>query len=447
MTEIELIELQREKLAKVRWTYFACILLGTWLIFNALSYSSGSQSIFYNNLSTGAAIVILSALAVRKKYDWLRWILGALGCWLLIAPLLFWAPTAQVYDSNTLVGTLLISFAFLIPGMPRKASLKPDGNDVPAGWSFNPSSWEQRGPLIALAILGFFCARYLASYQLGYIDTVWDPFFEGGTKNILTSDVSHAFPVSDAGLGAFSYMIDALAGFAGSRARWRTMPWMVILFGILIIPPGITSITLVILQPVAVGSWCSICLFTALVMLIMVPFAFDEIVATIQYLYSVKTSGKDFWRVFWFGGESDTRETFSQKTEEEEKNLGVWSLLGGDGITTSWSLTASFLLGIWLMFAPTILHISGTGANLNYFTGALVITFAITAMAEVTHSARLLNIPVGAFLILSPLFIQGISVSATSLTNQIIVGVFLILSSIPKAKITGKFGALNKYIY
>lgn len=35
------------------------------------------------------------------------------------------------------------------------------------------------------------------------------------------------------------------------------MPWMVAFFGILVVPLGIVSITLIILQALAVGAWCT----------------------------------------------------------------------------------------------------------------------------------------------------------------------------------------------
>src|ERR1700730_8047655 len=82
---------------------------------------------------------------------------------------------------------------------------------------------------------GYLVARYLAAYQLGHVGTVWEPFFSGdnsknGTEYIITSDVSRAWPIPDAGLGATSYMIEALMGAMGTATRWRTMPWMVTFF-------------------------------------------------------------------------------------------------------------------------------------------------------------------------------------------------------------------------
>src|SRR5665811_886497 len=92
------------------------------------------------------------------------------------------------------------------------------GPDVPAGWSYNPSTWSQRAPIIALALVGFFLSRQMAAYQLGYTLSVWEPFFDPGTRAVLGSDLSRSFPISDAGLGAVAYMVEALMGFMGGKA-------------------------------------------------------------------------------------------------------------------------------------------------------------------------------------------------------------------------------------
>jgi hypothetical protein len=42
------------------------------------------------------------------------------------------------------------------------------------------------------------------------------------------------------------------------------------MFGIQVIPLGVTSIVLVILQPLMVGTWCSLCLATAIFMLLTI---------------------------------------------------------------------------------------------------------------------------------------------------------------------------------
>lgn len=88
--------------------------------------------------------------------------------------------------------------------------------------------------------------------------------------------MSKSFPISDAGLGAFAYTFELLMSWMGKTSRWRTMPWMVTFFFILVVPLGLVHITLVILQPVVVGQWCASCLFAAFIMLLMIPLAQDE---------------------------------------------------------------------------------------------------------------------------------------------------------------------------
>jgi hypothetical protein len=54
-------------------------------------------------------------------------------------------------------------------------------SDTPPGWAYNPSSWSQRLPIVALAFAGFGIAMYLALYQWGVFARVWEPFFGEGS--------------------------------------------------------------------------------------------------------------------------------------------------------------------------------------------------------------------------------------------------------------------------
>ena len=173
------------------------------------------------------------------------------------------------------------------------------GPAIPTGWDFNPSGWLQRLPVIVLAFVGFFISRYLCAYQLGHIDAIWDPFFTGiasdpqnGTEEIITSSFSQAWPVPDAGLGAMTYALEIITGIMGSTRRWRTMPWLVMLFGIMIVPLGAISIFFIIIQPILLGTWCTLCLIAAAAMLIQIPYSLDELVATSEFLYRRKKQGR-----------------------------------------------------------------------------------------------------------------------------------------------------------
>ena len=181
----------------------------------------------------------------------------------------------------------------------------PDG--VPTGWDYNPSSWPQRLPIVAVAVVGTVIAGYLAAYQLRIVDDVWEPFFGDGSRRILDSGISRALPIPDAALGAFGYLADAVAGIIGGKARWRTMPWIVVLFGLAVGPLGVVSIVLVILQPVLFDTFCTLCLVSAVASVVMIGPAFDEVLASLQHLRRVSVRGRNAaWRAFW-GADAQAR--------------------------------------------------------------------------------------------------------------------------------------------
>lgn len=170
---------------------------------------------------------------------------------------------------------------------------------IPPGWDYNPASWSERLPIIGLALVGSCIAGYLALYQWRIIPRVWDPFFPGGSTKILNSSISRLLPIPDAALGALAYLADAVSGAIGGRARWRTKPWIVIAFGIAVGPLGAVSVMLVVLQPVLFNAWCTLCLASAFISLVMIGPAMDELLASLQHLRRVKHSGASVWRAFW----------------------------------------------------------------------------------------------------------------------------------------------------
>lgn len=179
--------------------------------------------------------------------------------------------------------------------------------DAPVAlFGYNPSGWSQRIPICLLAMVAFFIAAYMALYQWRLIPGVWDPVFGDQTLAVLDSNVSHRmkswFRVPDAALGAFAYLGDAVLGLAGSTRRWQYRPWMVVLFGIDVIPLGVVSAVLVVLQGAVVGSWCFLCLVTAAISLVLVYWAYDEVWTSLKYLGRVWTKTHSVvavWQTFW----------------------------------------------------------------------------------------------------------------------------------------------------
>lgn len=172
-------------------------------------------------------------------------------------------------------------------------------SDIPPGWVKNPSAWPERLPIVGLALVGFGIAAYLTAFQYDLVDTVWEPFFGDGSRTVLDSDLSRVLPVSDGALGALGYVLDAATGVIGGTRRWRTMPWIVILFGIFVGPLGAISVLLVIAQPVLYDSYCTLCLSTAAISLIMIPPAVDEVLASLQEVRRVRQAGGNWLRFFW----------------------------------------------------------------------------------------------------------------------------------------------------
>ena len=173
-------------------------------------------------------------------------------------------------------------------------------------WDYNPSAWSQRIPIAILAMIGFAISAYLALFEWGLISSVWDPRFGEGTERVLTSDVAHRlhrwFGIPDAAMGAVAYLGDAVLGMAGSTRRWQYRPWMVILFGIDVIPLGAVSAVLVLMQSTVVGYWCFLCLCSAAISLILIYYAYDEVWSSITYLRRVwrhTGRGREVWNVFW----------------------------------------------------------------------------------------------------------------------------------------------------
>ncbi|MBI2791818.1 MAG: NAD-dependent epimerase/dehydratase family protein [Gammaproteobacteria bacterium] len=442
------------------WTHFINIGLGAWLATSPFVFGLFDKNITFDSsilhvaadrglhpaewrntllgisdISTGFLIILFGMLSLCRKTNWAQWMNTLLGLWLLFAPLIFWAPSAAGYNNDLIIGMLVIGLSILIPMMPGM-SMKGmmDSNAIPPGWSYSPSTWAQRLPIIAMGLIGFLIARQLTAYQLGHISAVWEPFFSGesglnGTETIITSDVSKAWPVPDAGLGAMAYALEILMASMGDKTRWRTMPWMVTFFGILVVPLGVVSIYFIILQPIVIGTWCTLCLFAALAMLIMIPFALDELIAMGQFLLWNWRADKPFWRTFLQGGAMPGG---SKMKGDDLASPRVAMVDMSRGVTFPWTLLASSALGAFLLFTRIFFGTTSTMANSDHFVGALIITTAIISMAEVVRSLRFINVIFGFWLIAAPWLLHGANLLASWVS--VVIGIILVFLSLPRGK-------------
>lgn len=456
------------------WVHFMNMLLGLWLATSPFVFGTFGEDTFSaavmrvteerglwdpslrNNLTawsdviSGLLIMGFAALSLSPRFSWAQWANTAVGVWLLFAPLILWTPNAAVYANDTLVGALVIAFAILVPMMPGMSQEgMMDESDMPPGWTYSPSTYLQRLPIIALGAIGFVISRVLAAYQLGHIETVWEPFFAGqdtlnGTEFIITSDVSKAWPVADGGLGATTYMFEVLMGIMGGRARWRTMPWMVLLFGFVVVPLGVVSIYFIIIQPIVIGTYCTLCLLAALAMLIMIPYSLDELVAMGQFLVQNTRRGRPFWRSFFLG---DALPGSGKDEKRPGFDLPPRQLLSDAvrGVTIPWTLIASAILGVWLMFSRFVFGSEPPIADSDHLAGALIVTVAVIAMAEVARPLRFINIAFGLWLTAAPWLLPGADAAAAA--NSVIVGLVVIGLSLPRGTRSAEhYGSWDRYI-
>lgn len=400
-----------------------------------------------SDIISGLLIALFGMLSLWRRTNWAQWATTLVGLWLLFAPLLFWAPSAAAYNNDLMIGMLVIAFAVLVPMMPGMSMEgMMDSTSVPPGWTYSPSGWMQRLPIIAMGVIGLVIARQLTAYQLGHSHHVWDPFFLGqgslnGTETVITSSVSKAWPIPDAGLGAVAYALEILMAAMGDRTRWRTMPWMITFFGILVVPLGVVSIYFIIIQPIVIGTWCALCLLAALAMLIMIPFAVDELVAMGQFIRWSSRVGKPFWRTFLMGGAMPGG---SEKDEDlASLDNAITDMLRG--VTVPWTLASAVMIGVVLMFTRTLFGTTGALANSDHLMGALIVTVAVMATAELFRPLRLINLAFGAWLIAAPWLLNG--GTGTGSWADVAGGLAIILLSLPRGTRSGEhYAGWDKYV-
>ncbi len=126
-------------------------------------------------------------------------------------------------------------------------------------------------------MIGFGVACYLTAYQIGWINSVWDPFFADGPRHVLHSSFSQSIPFPDAGLGAFAYAIDFILCMVGDSFRYQKNPWLMLGLAIVVYGMAMGSAGLIFLQAFIIHDFCSLCLTSAFLSFIIGGLATSEI--------------------------------------------------------------------------------------------------------------------------------------------------------------------------
>ncbi|MBO27270.1 MAG: DNA polymerase III subunit epsilon [Rhodobacteraceae bacterium] len=432
------------------WGAWANAGLGIWLMTSPPLLGYDGAGMILSDLGAGFALLVFGLLSLSWRMTWARFAAAATGCWVMFSPLVFWTENGAAYLNATLVGMLAVGFALCLrptPGVSPVAART--GPTIPKGWDYSPSDWFQRLPVIMLAVVGLLISRYLTAYQLGTVDSVWEPFFAGtvpgknGTEQIITSEVSEAWPVPDAGIGALTYALEILVGIIGSSRRWRTMPWLVVLFGIMIVPLGAVSIFFIVIQPIVIGTYSTLALIAAAAMVWQIPYSLDELVATYQFLRRRHAAGHPWIRVFFFGDTDEGPDNDIVDDFERSPPVIVKDMIYG-GMTFPWNFWALMALGIALMLSPLLFGWQAGGMSAtSHIVGALAITVTVAALAPVARLGRFLNVLLGLVMIFAPFMTEA---GIWQLVFAIGSGALLMGLSIPRGPVHTSFDTWDRFI-
>ena len=102
-----------------------------------------------------------------------------------------------------------------------------------------------------------------------------------------------------------------------------------------------------------------------------------------------------------------------------------------------WARIASFVLGIWLMVAPSVLGYADPARINDHIVGPVVFGFAFIAIWQLMQPLRWIELIAGAWLLAAP-WIFGYETAPT--INNIVVGLLLAVLAFLGAKTSKYFG-------
>ena len=434
------------------WAHLANAGLGAWLIVSPPMLGLG-LGLAWTNVALGAALVVLGLLACSWRLPQARLGAAGVGVLILFAPLVFEPVGGAAWLQGVMIGLAAMTLAFATPpAIGVSPAARRTGPTVPKGWDYSPSDWFQRLPVILLALVGLGFSYYLAAYQVEAIPGVWEPFFPAppdrdpalnGTEAIVTSSVSEAWPVPDAGVGALTYALEIVVGLVGTARRWRTMPWLVVLFGLMIVPLGIVSIGFIIIQPIVIGTYSTLALIGAAAMVLQIPYSLDELVATGQFLVRRHRAGRPWLRVFLVGDTDEGETDLSADDFDRGPRAIVRDMLTG-GMTLPWTLAVLVAIGAALMLAPIWLGWGeGSLAPHVHVVGSLLIVVTVAALAPVARLARFLNLGLAAWLAWAPF---QVGAEAGPMAFALACAVAIALLSIPRGAVRSSYGSWDRYV-
>jgi len=111
------------------------------------------------------------------------------------------------------------------------------------------------------------------------------------------------------------------------------------------VPLGAVSLFFIIIQPIWIGTWCTLCLIAAAAMLLQIPYSLDELLATLQFLRRRMRAGRPLLHVLLVG-DTDEGSAAPATRDFERSPAQVLRDMWTGGVGLPWNLGLAIGLGI-----------------------------------------------------------------------------------------------------
>jgi hypothetical protein len=137
----------------------------------------------------------------------------------------------------------------------------------------------------------------------------------------------------------------------------------------------------------------------------MIGPAMDELLASLQLLRREAKAGRSVWHAFWTGA-PEPRVSSASEMEDREAATSRDDTEPGRALPIL-ARSVIFALGLWLMAAPALLHYGDLAGDNHRVVGPCVAALAIVALSQVTRVLRRINLLLGVWLIVSPIWFNS----------------------------------------
>jgi len=85
-------------------------------------------------------------------------------------------------------------------------------------------------------------------------------------------------------MGALGYAVEFVTTLAGAADRWHSHPKLVLAYGVIVVAIGVAGLILVVLQAFVLHAFCTLCLLSATISVVIAFLARGEVLASFKVL-------------------------------------------------------------------------------------------------------------------------------------------------------------------